>query len=54
MGKSGCANLLFWLVMAGVVGVFLLMGEHPGRAALLLVITFGLALVHNAAESQEW
>lgn len=54
MGKSGCANLLFWLVVAGVVGVFLLLGEHRGWATLLLAVTFGLGIAYNAAESQGW
>ena len=53
MGR-GCANVLFWLVVAGVVGVFLLLGEHRGWAALLLVVTCGLGIAHNAAESQGW
>lgn len=54
MGKSGCANLLFWLVVAGVVGVFLLLGEHRGWATLLLVVTFGVGIAYNAAETQGW
>lgn len=48
MGKGGCTNLLFWSVVAGVMGVFMLLPDHLGWATGLLVVTLVLGIAHNA------
>lgn len=51
---GGCAKVLFWLLMAALIGVFLLVAESPVWAAVLFVVALGLLLAYNLAEAQGW
>ena len=51
---GGCAKVLFWMILAAVVGVFLLVGDHNGWAAVLFVLALGLTLAYQVAETEGW
>jgi len=51
---GGCAKVLFWMLIAALIGVFLLVAENPVQAAVLFVVALGLLVAYNLAEAQEW
>ena len=51
---GGCAKVLFWMLMAALIGVFLLVAESPTTAAILFVVALGLLVAYNVAEAQQW
>ena len=51
---GGCAKVLFWMLMAALLGVFLLLDESRTTAAILFVVALGLLVAYNVAEAQQW
>lgn len=51
---GGCAKVLFWMLIAALIGVFLLVAESPGWAVVLFVVALGLLVAYNLAEVQGW
>ena len=51
---GGCAKVLFWMVIAALLGVFLLVAENPVTAAILFLVALGLLVAYNLAEAQGW
>jgi len=51
---GGCAKWLFWMVIAAIVAVFALLGEHRAWAAVMFVVALGLTFAYQAAEAEGW
>jgi len=51
---GGRAKWLFWMVIAAIVAVFALLGEHRAWAAVMFVVALGLTFAYQAAETEGW
>lgn len=52
---GGCAKVLFWLIIAAVMAVFVLLDNgHRVWAAVVFVVALGLTVAYQGAETEGW